>query len=76
MSGRTMGIMMLVAGLLMATVYPYVAIYTQAGDALVKITVVAIVFLMGSFAAGVGIALLMGWREMEERRKAVSSQSG
>lgn len=73
-SSRVMGGLMLIFGILLATVYPYVVLYTDASEVVMKITIAVTVFLIGSFIAGMGIALIIGWREMEERKRSMASR--
>lgn len=69
-SARLLGIALTIIGTLGGVVYAYLILYTslETSILILRFTAAAIALLVGALIAGVGIALILGWREFEESR--------
>jgi len=69
-SARTLGVLLLIIGLLGGVSYAYLVLYTSQETALLilRVTAAVIALLVGSLVAGIGLALILGWREFEEAK--------
>ncbi|MCX8195881.1 MAG: hypothetical protein N3F67_02215 [Acidilobaceae archaeon] len=70
-SPKLLGLFMTAAGIATGVGYSYLVLYTSEETAMlvIKVSAAALALLIGSAIAGVGIALLLGWRELEEAKK-------
>lgn len=69
-SARALGLLMVVVGLGIGVSYAYLVLYTSPEVALLILRVTAAItaLVLGSLVAGVGLALIIGWREFEESK--------
>ncbi|MFN4046092.1 MAG: hypothetical protein ACK4H7_01970 [Acidilobaceae archaeon] len=69
-SARLLGLALTVTGTLGGVVYAYLILYTslETSILILRFTAAAIALLFGALIAGVGIALILGWREFEESK--------
>ncbi len=76
-SARALGVAMMLLGLLGGVSYSYLVLYTSQETALLilRITAAIVALVTGSMIAGVGLALLLGWREFEEAKSRLRSGS-
>lgn len=75
-SAKTLGAALLLLGLLGGVSYAYLVLYTGPETAILVLRVTAAIaaLLLGSLVAGVGLALILGWREFEEAKTRLKSQ--
>ncbi|MDM7274518.1 MAG: hypothetical protein P3X22_000095 [Thermoprotei archaeon] len=69
-SARLLGLALTIIGTLGGVVYAYLILYTslETSILILRFTAAAIALLIGALIAGVGIALILGWREFEESK--------
>ncbi|MFZ8790359.1 MAG: hypothetical protein ACO2OZ_12000 [Acidilobaceae archaeon] len=77
-SARVLGLTFIILGILGGVGYAYLVLYTSQEVALLVLRVTAAVaaLAVGSLIAGVGIALVLGWREFEEAKSRLKGQEG
>ncbi|MEN2999309.1 MAG: hypothetical protein ABDH61_01860, partial [Acidilobaceae archaeon] len=70
-SPKALGLLMTASGIVGGVGYSYLVLYTEESTAImvIKLSAAVVALLMGSVLAGVGIALLLGWRELEEEEE-------
>ena len=70
-SARVLGLTFIILGVLGGVGYAYLVLYTSEEVALLvlRVTAAAVALVAGSLVAGVGIALVLGWREFEEAKR-------
>ncbi len=69
-SARVLGLTFIILGVLGGVGYAYLVLYTSEEVALLvlRVTAAVVALVTGSLVAGVGIALVLGWREFEEAK--------
>ena len=70
-SARVLGLTFIILGVLGGVGYAYLVLYTSEEVALLvlRVTAAVVALVTGSLVAGVGIALVLGWREFEEAKR-------
>ncbi|MCS7107376.1 MAG: hypothetical protein NZ902_04665 [Acidilobaceae archaeon] len=75
-SPKALGLLMTASGIVGGVGYSYLVLYTDESTAMtiIKLSAAGIALIMGSVLAGVGIALLLGWRELEEAKRKMKEK--
>ncbi|MEM0365912.1 MAG: hypothetical protein QXO93_03770 [Acidilobaceae archaeon] len=70
-SARVLGSILALTGITSGVAYAYLILYTREEISILvlKVTAALIALIVGSLIAGVGIALILGWREYEEAKR-------
>ncbi len=69
-SAKLLGLTLTITGTLGGVAYAYLILYTSLETSLLilRLTAAALALITGALIAGVGIALILGWREFEESK--------
>lgn len=75
-SPKALGLLMTASGIVGGVGYSYLVLYTDESTAMtiIKLSAAGLALIMGSVLAGVGIALLLGWRELEEAKRKMKEK--
>ena len=75
-SPKALGLLMTASGIVGGVGYSYLVLYADESTAMtiIKLSAAGLALIMGSVLAGVGIALLLGWRELEEAKRKMKEK--